>query len=302
MRPVVDLRRWWYFAVLAEDMSFTRAAQRLYISQPSLSQQIRVLERELGVALLDRDGPRFRLTEAGRVAAEEARHLLEFVDRAQLRVRTAGRGETGRLKLAYTRSAPGPCASALVSAFRHRYPEVAIESETGWTSRNVEQLEAGETDLAFVRPPIESGLLEVEIVDEEEVLIAVPSAHPLAACEPLDRRQIAREPVVFWSRNHGSGWYDQIREQVWPGHEPTVVWEEPDDEQLLHSVAAGAGIAAVPEHRARALHVPGVTLRHLADPVPRTHLALAYRRGEHNPLVANFVALARSKPDTAPGQ
>ncbi|MYW94348.1 LysR family transcriptional regulator [Amycolatopsis rubida] len=298
----MDLRRWWYFAVLAEEMNFTRAAQRLFISQPSLSQQIRVLEREFDTALLDRDGPRFRLTEAGRVAAEEARRLLEKVDRAQAKVRAAGRGETGRLRVAHTRSAPGPRASALVAAFRRCHPEVAIEAETGWTSRNVEQLESGEIDVAFVRPPIDSALLEEVIVDEEEILIALPAAHPLAEFERLERRQLAGEPVVFWSRDNGPGWYDQIREQVWPGHQPTVVWEEPDDEQLLHSVAAAAGIAAVPEHRARGLNVAGVALLRLADPVPRTHLALAYRRGEHNPLVANFVALARREPAVPPGQ
>ncbi|WP_236787810.1 LysR family transcriptional regulator [Amycolatopsis sp. GM8] len=299
MSQVPDLRKWYFFAVLVEEMSFTRAARRLYISQPALSQHIRVLEREFGVGLLDRDGPRFRLTDAGRVAAEEARQVLELASRARLRVQAAGRGETGLLRLAYTRSAPGPRASGLVSAFRRRYPEVAIESETGFTSRNIEQLEAGEIDVAFVRPPIEgSGLLEVEIIDEEEVLIALPSNHPLAACEQLDRRQIAGEAVVFWSREHGSGWYDHIQQQVWPRHPPKVVWEEPDDEQLMHAVAAGSGIAAVPEHRARVLHVEGVTLRHLTDPVPRTGLALAYRRGERNPLVENFLVLARIE---APG-
>ncbi len=291
----VDLRRWYYFQVLAEELNFTRAAARLYISQPSLSQQIRVLEHELGVQLLNRDGPRFTLTTAGQVAATEAAALLQHAHQAHARVAAAGRGDTGRLRLAYTRSATGPPASRLVAAYRKRYPEVSVEAETGWTSRNVERLIRDEVDLAFVRPPVESDVIHVETIGVEEVLIALPAAHPLTRHEQIDRAQIAREPVVFWSRANGSGWHDQISDQIWPDQPPTVAREEPDDEELLHAVAAGAGIAAVPEHRARALQIPGVTLRSLSDPVPRTYLALAYRCGEHNPLIENFVTLARAE-------
>lgn len=294
MRPDVALRRWYYFIVLAKEMSFTRAAEKLYISQPSLSQQIRVLERELGVTLLDRDGPRFQLTSAGRVAATEAADLLDHVNRAHQRVHAAARGATGRLRLAHTRSAPGPRASDLVTTYRRRYPGIVIESEMAWTRRNIARLEADDIDLAFVRPPIDSALVETEIVDVEEVLIALPDNHPLVALERLDRHQIANELVVFWPRASRSGWYDDIRNQIWPHHGPKIVWEEPDDEQLMHAVAAGAGITAIPEHRARVLAVPGLTLRHLTDPVPRTSLALAYRRCGHNPLVQNFLELART--------
>lgn len=298
----MDLRRWYYFAVLAEEMNFTRAAARLYIAQPSLSQQIRVLEHELGVTLLHRDGPRFTLTEAGHVAATEATTLLEQVQQARHRVEAAGRGETGRLRIAYTRSAPGPRASDLVSTYRLRHPEVVIESETGWTSRNVDRLEDDEIDLAFVRPPIDNPLLAVEVIGHEEVLIALPESHPLASQERLERHQLAREPVVFWSRANGSGWYDQISTQIWPDGAPVVVREEPDDEQLMHAVAAGAGLAAVPEQRAHVLHVPGVTLRRLTDPVPQASLAIAYRRDTHNLLVRNFLHVAREHPgDTADG-
>jgi DNA-binding transcriptional LysR family regulator len=289
----VDLRRWHYFAVLTEEMHFTRAAARLFVSQPSLSQQIRAFEAELGVALLDRSGPRFALTEAGRVAAAEAQELLSRLDRARGVIAAAGRGDAGRLRIAYTRSAPGPLAGDLVAAYRGAFPAVSLALETGWTSLNLARLAAGEIDVGFVRPPVVSPGIEVAVVGSEEVLIALPSGHALARRRGrLRRAWIASEPVVFWPRSNGPGQYDAISEQVWPGGVPRIVREEPEDEQLMRAVAEGAGIAAVPEHRARGLKRRGVVLRRLEEPVPVIDLGLAWRAGTVAPVVRAFVDLA----------
>jgi len=291
----VDLRRWHYFAVLAEEMHFTKAAVRLFVSQPSLSQQIRAFEAELGVALLDRSGPRFTLTEAGRVAAAEARELLDRLDRARGVIAAAGRGDAGRLRIAYTRSAPGPLAGDLVAAYRERHPGVELALETGWTSLNLARLAAGEIDVGFVRPPVGTPDVEVAVVGSEEVLLALPQAHALARRRGRVRRAwIAAEPVVFWPRENGPGQYDAISGQVWPGGLPPIVREEPEDEQLMRAVAEGAGIAAVPEHRARALRRRGVVLRRLEEPAPRIDLGLAWRAGPLPPVVRAFVDLVRT--------
>ncbi|MEU5265164.1 LysR family transcriptional regulator [Amycolatopsis sp. NPDC021455] len=290
----MNLRRWHYFAVLAEEMHFTKAAARLFVSQPSLSQQIRAFEAELGVTLLDRSGPRFALTEAGRVAATEARELLDRLDRAKGVIAAAGRGDAGRLRIAYTRSAPGPLAGDLVAAYRERHPDVELALETGWTSLNLARLAAGEIDVGFVRPPVGAAGVEVAVVGSEEVLLAVPREHPLARRRGRVRRAwIAAEPVVFWPRENGPGQYDAISGQVWPGGLPPIVREEPEDEQLMRAVAEGAGIAAVPEHRARALRRRGVVLRRLEEPAPRIDLGLAWRAGPQPPVVRTFVNLAR---------
>lgn len=286
-----DLRRWYYFAALADEMSFTRASRRLYTSQPSLSQQIRAFEDGMGVALLERHGPRFELTQAGRAAAVEASLVLEQVQRSTERIRAAAREDTGRLRIAYTRSAPTPHASEIVRSYRRRYSGVRVELETGWTARNIQLLEEGALDAAFVRPPIESPLVDVKLVAHEEILIALPHAHPLAAHERLTRDQIADEPVVFWSRANAPGQYDAITTQVWPDHPPNVVQDEPDDEQLMQAVAEGAGIAAMPEHRARTLQARDVAFRRLTDPVPRVELGLAYRTDGANPLVSKLLEL-----------
>jgi DNA-binding transcriptional LysR family regulator len=290
----VDLRRWHYFAVLAEEMNFTRAAARLFVAQPSLSQQIRAFEAELGVTLLDRSGPRFALTEAGRVAAAEARELLDHLERARGVIAATARGDAGRLRIAYTRSAPGPLAGDLVAAYRSRHPDVELALETGWTSLNLTRLAAGEIDVGFVRPPVTAPGIEVAVVGSEEVLLALPSGHALARHRGRIRRAwIATEPVVFWPRDNGPGQYDAISGQVWPEGLPPIVREEPEDEQLMRAVAEGAGIAAVPEHRARALRRRGVVLRRLEDPVPRIDLGLAWRAGVVSPVVRGFVELSR---------
>ncbi|OXM69972.1 LysR family transcriptional regulator [Amycolatopsis vastitatis] len=293
----MDLRRWHYFVVLAEEMHFTKAAARLFVSQPSLSQQIRAFEAELGVALLDRSGPRFALTEAGHVAAGEARELLDRLNRARGVIAAAGRGDTGRLRIAYTRSAPGPLAGDLVAAYRARHPGVELALETGWTSLNLARLAAGEIDVGFVRPPVSAPHVEVAVVGSEEVLLALPHTHALARRRGRVRRaSIAAEPVVFWPRENGPGQYDAISGQVWPGGLPPIVREEPEDEQLMRAVAEGAGIAAVPEHRARALRRRGVVLRRLEEPAPRIDLGLAWRAGPLPPVVRAFVDLAREGP------
>ncbi|MEQ0564124.1 LysR family transcriptional regulator [Amycolatopsis sp. NEAU-NG30] len=290
----MDLRRWHYFAVLAEEMNFTRAAARLFVAQPSLSQQIRAFEAELGVALLDRSGPRFALTEAGRVAAAEARELLDHLERARGVIAATARGDAGRLRIAYTRSAPGPLAADLVAAYRSRHPDVELALETGWTSLNLTRLAAGEIDVGFVRPPLTAPGIEVAVVGSEEVLLALPSGHALARHRGRIRRAwIATEPVVFWPRENGPGQYDAISGQVWPEGVPPIVREEPEDEQLMRAVAEGAGIAAIPEHRARALRRRGVVLRRLEDPVPRIDLGLAWRAGAVSPVVRGFVELSR---------
>ena len=275
---MMDLRRLGYFAVLAEELNFTRAARRLHIAQPALSQQIQALERQIGAQLVRRASRGCSLTPVGLVVVEEAKRLLEQAAAADERIRAAVRGRAGRLSLAYTRSARAGAADSLVAAFRSRYPDVELKLQTGWTSHNIAELLAGRLDAAFVRPPIDDvPQLRCRLVAREELLLALPAAHPLAGGRgKLTRRQIADEPVVLWPRENGPGMHDLICRQLWPDGGPRLVRQEPDDEQLMLAVAAGHGVAPIPDGRAHALRVPGVRLRRLAAPVPTVPLGLAY--------------------------
>ncbi|MCI4061722.1 LysR substrate-binding domain-containing protein [Micromonospora sp. R77] len=287
-----DLRRWRYFVVLAEELHFTRAAARLRIAQPALSQQIRALERQLGVPLLHRDSHGCALTGVGEQVAAEARRLLADVDAATARIRDLVGGRGGRLRLAYTRSARGGRVDALVARFRERHPEVELVAETGWTAPNVAGLLAGRLDVAFVRPPVPEPGLTCRTVDAEELLLAVPAGHPLAAGRRrVHRTEVVGLPAVMWPRENGPGMFDRTIAQVWPDGGFHLVRQEPDDEQLLRAVAGGDVVAAVPAGRARALKVPGVRLRRFTAPVPTVDIALAWRHDTTNPAVRRLVAL-----------
>ncbi|MFK3979774.1 LysR family transcriptional regulator [Micromonospora sp. NPDC050397] len=286
----MELRRLRYFAVLAEELHFTRAAERLRIAQPALSQQVRALERELGARLVDRTARGCVLTPVGVVVADEARTLLTQAGAARDRIAAAVRGQGGRLRLAYTRSARGGRVDALVARFRAENPYVEVAPETGWTAPNVAGLLSGRYDAAFVRPPVDEPGIRCHFVDTEELLLAVPADHPLAKRRRIPRELVVDEPAVMWPRENGPGMYDRIVRQIWP-HGFSPVRHEPDDEQLLRAVSAGGVLAAVPAGRATALRVPGVRLRHFTAPVPTVDIGLAYHVRTVTPVVLRLLAL-----------
>ncbi|MDR7273593.1 LysR family transcriptional regulator [Catenuloplanes atrovinosus] len=278
-----DLDRLRSFGVLAEELHFTRAARRLHLTQPALSQRIGALERQLGARLVRRDPHGCTLTEVGAQVAEEARRLIAEADATAARIRDAARGQDGRLRLAYTRSARGGRVDALIRAFRRAYPQVEVVPETGWTAPNVAGLLAGRFDAAFVRPPLDEPALICVHVDDEELLCAVPDGHRLARRRRVSRADVAGEPAVMWPRENGPGMFDRTIAQVWPDGGLHLVRHEPDDEQLLRAVAEGSVIAAVPAGRARALKVPGVRLRRFTTPVPTVEIGLAFPRDHATP-------------------
>ncbi|WP_405817551.1 LysR substrate-binding domain-containing protein [Streptomyces sp. NBC_01390] len=295
----MDLRRLRYFLVLAEELNFTRAARRLHIAQPALSQQIRALERDIGAPLLERGSRGCRLTPVGEVVAREAGELLAHADASQERIRAAVGGRRVQLRLALTRSARGGPVDALLAEFRTLHPDVDLVVRTGWTAHNITELLAGRLDAAFVRPPLdgEDGEgLECRHIAREELLVAVPAEHPLARERRVTRAHIAAEPVILWPRENAPGMHDLITRQLWPGSGPRIVREEPDDEQLLLSVASGAGIAPVPEGRARALRISGVRLKRVTAPMPTVDLALAHRPAGAAPALRGLLSLVDALP------
>ena len=286
-----DLDRLRSFRALAEELHFTRAAARLHLTQPALSQHIQALERQLGAALVVRGNRGCTLTEVGSRVAAEAERLLADADSAAARIRAAVRGRDGRLRLAYTRSARGGRVDALIALFRERHPQIEVVPETGWTAPNVAGLLAGRFDVAFVRPPVDEPGLTCRHVDREELLLAVPATHPLAGRRRIGRSAVAGLPAVMWPRENGPGMFDRTIAQVWPGGGFCLVRHEPDDEQLLRAVAEGTVIAPVPAGRARALKMPGVRLRRFTAPIPTVDIALAYPTDTTNPAVHHLLAL-----------
>src|SRR5882757_6970727 len=154
----LELRHLRYFVAVAEELHFTRAAERLGIKQPPLSLQIRQLERELGTSLFRRETRGVKLTETGALLLDEARRILDQVERTKAGVQSRARGESGCIHLGFAGATCfQPLVPGIISAYRQRYPSVLVSPEQGNTPQLVAGLRGGEIDVAFVRPPLSDG-------------------------------------------------------------------------------------------------------------------------------------------------
>src|SRR4051812_24202669 len=289
----MELRQLRTFVAVAEELHFHRAAQRLYIAQPSVSQQIRTLESELGVRLFDRDRRSVSLTPAGGALLVEARDLLARADHAVAACRAAGAGERGTLRLSLTRSLTGGIAGAIVSAYRERYPEVELELAVGNTMIHVQQLHAGDIDVGFVRPPLDDPALEELPLGREPMVCVLPKGHRLTRRSTVRREDLYDEPLVWWPEEHGPGAWSDVRRDVYGEPPwPPIARVEPEEERIVSAVAEGAGISLIMYERSRSLRIPGAVYRRFAPPEPTMGIALAWRRGEHLPTLERLRELA----------
>ncbi|QHC24970.1 LysR family transcriptional regulator [Streptomyces sp. GS7] len=289
----MELRRLQYFAVLAKHLHFGRAAAEIGIAQPGLSQQIKVLERELDARLFDRGGRAVRLTPAGEALAREVPALFNLCDAVRSSVRAAAQGRLGALRVAYTRSGADLNPGELVRRFRGLNPRVDVEAMTGWTTWNLDLLRDHSVDVAFVRGPVrEEGVRSLRL-GAEELVAVVPQGHRLSEGDSLRADDLADEPVVLWPRHQGTAFYDEIVRQVWPHRAPRVMQEEPESEQILAAVAGGAGVSVLGRRRAVKLCPPGAVVRDFTGSRPTVSVSVAWREGDGSPTVRDFVAFCR---------
>jgi DNA-binding transcriptional LysR family regulator len=294
----MDIRRLQSFQVLARELHFGRAAATLHITQPALSQQIKLLEREIGTELFVRGSHGVTLTPAGRVLLSSGERLLREVDLVTESVKAAAAGQTGLLRVQYTRSWPDAGSHDLVHAFNREYPHVTVQADTGWTQHNIERLREGMTDVAFVRTPlINAPGINVLPIREDPLVVALPINHPLSRKVVLEPRDIHSQGVILWPRAQGPGYYDSIIGQVWGDMRPKIAIEEPDDEHILTAVASGMGIGLIGAHRAVKLCPKDVVIRHFSEPQPVTQLAIAWNADDTNPVMNRFIAVAKEFAD-----
>jgi DNA-binding transcriptional LysR family regulator len=295
----MELRHLRYFVAVAEEGHVTRAAERLGIRQPPLSQQIRALEAELQVQLFHRRPRGVELTQAGRALLGEAETILRQVDHAISAARRTARGEAGRIGLGFTSSASfHPFVPRAIRDYREAHPLVALNLEESGTGELVDALLAERLDAAFVRSPI--GVAEgiaVHSLLEEAMVAALPAGHALLsgpADRPLNLEALAPETFILYRRPLGPGLYDAIIAACQrAGYSPRIGQEAPRMLASLSLVAAGLGVSLVPQSMRR-LRVSGVAYRPLDTAAGLVApLNLAYRRGETSPAVQRFIALVR---------
>ncbi|HVV10845.1 LysR family transcriptional regulator [Amycolatopsis sp.] len=237
-----ELRQLRYFIAVAEELSFTDAAGRLGIAQQSLSQQINVLERVLGVRLFDRDTRGTRLTEVGLLFLPEARAVIDRTTKAISTVQRAARGEVGTLNLAFLASTANYLLPPVVRTVRARYPDVELHTEDVSISELVTGLQGGRYDAGFTRPPLVDGLASRTLLTER-VCAVLPTGHPLAQRESLRLSDLADEPWVLTQRSSWPPWHEKYdRDFQEAGFEPRVVERASSVQNLLGLVAAGVGV------------------------------------------------------------
>ena len=242
----MDLRQLRYFVALAEELHFARAAERVGIAQPPLTQQIQKLEKELGCRLLLR-GRKAVLTDAGVVLAEEARRILLQAEHAVDATRRAGRGESGELRVGAPPSIMLSALPSIIRKYRKLYPDVAFALREMSTSAIEGALRAGEIDLGFLRETVPGNPLVSEVAFDEPVVAVLPVAHALARGKGLKLGALRDEPFVFFPRRLGESFYDRMLSFcVEAGFVPGVVQEATQWQSIICLVEAGIGISLAP--------------------------------------------------------
>lgn len=289
----MELRHLKYVLAVAEELHFTRAAERLGMGQPPLSQQIKQLEEELGTPLFVRATRAVSLTEAGKAFIPHAQAALRATAQAAIAAKRAARGELGVVRIGFTSSASfNPHIPALIRRFRDIYPDVELSLMEQATNLLLSALHADEIDIAFLRPTLaQRENLATFQLPNEPLWLALPSHHPLSQRDSLKLIEMSGDPFILYPRTNGSLLYDSVIAACRnAGFSPRVVQEAPQMASTVNLVAAGVGITIVPESM-RQLHPEGVSYIRIADRIPSALLWIAHRQTEATPaVVKNFMA------------
>lgn len=279
----MELRHLRAFVVVAEELNFRRAAERLQVSQSPLSQQIKRLEREVGVTLFRRTTRQVELTAGGWAFLAEARRALKAAHAAPRVARQAAAGQIGTVRIGFT--GPGSYQALLITArtFRQHRPNVRLDTVgPDFSGELVDMLHQDDLDAALIRLPVSTPGLQVRELTWHGMAAAVPADHHLASRASIDLTEFADQPIIGYPSNRGAAIAGSIHGAfINKGLSPNIVQEAPDTHTIMLLVGAGAGIGFVPEPAGH-LKVPGVVLVPVPD-IPALGLALAWRTNDPNP-------------------
>jgi DNA-binding transcriptional LysR family regulator len=289
----MELRQLQYFVTVAEERHFGRAAQRLRMSQPPLSIQIKALERELGIELLERTSRRVALSDAGRAFLERAKTILGAVEEAREVARGAEQGLQGRLEVGFISSATLSLLPPSIRLFRERFGGVELELKELTSAQQIDALYEGGIRVGLVRLPLRAPGIRFEPVLEERLVVAVPSGHVLEGFDRVSLETIADLPLIFFTRQLIPGFHAQIVELFQRvGAFPKVAQHAVHLQTIVGLVASGVGIAILPSSAQRVSR-EGVVYRALDVPDATSWLGLAWVEGDESKLVSNFIGTVR---------
>ena len=243
----MEFRQLRYFVTVAQELHFGRAAERLDITQPALSKQIRVLETNIGIKLFFRTKRSVKLTPAGEVFLTEAQQLLQQAEQAIAKAKRTAKGEVGKLTIGFTATATYTVLPELIGRFRSNHPQVEVEMLELCTEAQVTALNRGEIDLGFLHPPIDTRGLELYPLLSEEFVVVLPKQHRLILLKSLSLKDLAQESFILHPRSEGPFLYDEFFKLCRQnGFQPQIVKEVNSHQTRICLVAAGMGITFIP--------------------------------------------------------
>lgn len=293
MSDSIDLRQFRYFLALSETLNFGRAAERLHISQPPLSRQIRQLEEQLGVALFVRNKKTVALTEAGHAFLPEVRRTLAQSERAIAAARSARAKQGGQFVVGYTTVFDRSVIPDVLTPLQARFPDWHVLTRGKHSIGLVRDLKAGAIDAAFIGLHTHAPGLVVQTLVEEPLVVALPSSHPLASKRRLSFDALRGESLFWFERRLNPGFYDYCQaffERI--NFHPTLLPEPPDHHMLLGQIAQGQGVALISASLMKVRRA-GVVFRALApvENEPTMGIAVAYLATNTSAVLPEFLAL-----------
>jgi DNA-binding transcriptional LysR family regulator len=294
MDPDIELRHLRYFVAVAEELHFRRAAQRLHLSQPPLSQQIRKLEQMLGYPLFNRTSRSVSLTSAGGAFFESARRTLRNVQRDIEETRSIGRGEVGSLHIGFVGSSMLTNLPGIFRAYREAYPRVRLQLHESFTARVIAGLENGSLDAGILRDGDPAEGLNVSTIFAEPFVAVLPASHPRAKQKSISPAALRNEPFVYYPPSAGARAFEKplaIFEQY--GFRPQIVQEASHWLTILRLIGAGLGVSIAPEC-VRRIATPDVACVPLRDSKVVSNIEFAWLKGESRAIVERFAHIVKS--------
>jgi DNA-binding transcriptional LysR family regulator len=290
----MELRHLRYFVAVAEDLSFTKAAARIHLAQPSLTRQIHNLEEEIGVRLLNRSKSQVALTEEGRSFLVDARRILALATESVLAVQRLSRGETGQLNIAYLSNSDFELLPETLGAFRQAFPHIALNLFDMAPAEQFRALETRKIDLGFVGlPPLATtGRLQWESIARHRTVVVLPVKHPLARKPQVNLRELKTMFFVGMSEKTHPGfrnWLSETCQQA--GFTPRILQDAELEPALMTFVADGLGVSLAREHIKKLPH-PGVAFRPLTPPT-RSDYCIAWNRDNDSHALRQYIEIVK---------
>ena len=295
----MELRHLRYFIAVADELHFSRAANKLHMTQPPLSQQIRLLESELQMKLLNRTKRRVELTPVGRVFLGEARAIVAQADAAIGRTKRVQRGEVGSLSIGWMPWSDLTALPFVIRQFSERYPDVHLEVHNLPVSEQIAALHSGKIDVGFLlqpaasgAPPLAVGALQTEVVMKQKLVVVAPKNHKFASKKQVEFAQLANEPYILFKRESGPIFYDYVI-SLYQRHglSLNVRHEADHPSTVVGLVAAGLGITILPFATNRI--IPGVVYCYLSPNSASVETVLAWRPQNESALLSKFIDTVR---------